>query len=102
MLRKLRGHKNLVKLYDVVEPTNSPATFNCLYLVFEAAPSDMRKMYKSSLYLTERHIKTVLYHLLVGLKFIHSANVIHRDIKPANLLIEQDCTVKICDFGLAR
>lgn len=52
--------------------------------------------------MSERHIKTIFYNLLCGLKFIHSANVVHRDIKPANLLIMQDCTVKICDFGLAR
>ena len=43
-----------------------------------------------------------MFNLLCGLKYIHSANVMHRDIKPANLLILQDCTVKICDFGLAR
>jgi len=39
---------------------------------------------------------------LLGLKFIHSADVLHRDLKPANVLINEDCSVKICDFGLAR
>ena len=33
---------------------------------------------------------------------MHSAKVIHRDIKPANILINEDCTIKICDFGLSR
>jgi mitogen-activated protein kinase 1/3 len=36
------------------------------------------------------------------MKFIHSANVMHRDIKPANILVDQECNIKICDFGLAR
>jgi mitogen-activated protein kinase 1/3 len=40
--------------------------------------------------------------LLCGIKFMHSAKVIHRDIKPANILINENCTIKICDFGLSR
>lgn len=35
-------------------------------------------------------------------KYIHSANVIHRDLKPANILVNEDCDIKICDFGMSR
>mmetsp|Transcript_15751 Transcript_15751/g.24239 ORF Transcript_15751/g.24239 Transcript_15751/m.24239 type:complete len:147 (-) Transcript_15751:393-833(-) len=37
-----------------------------------------------------------------ALAFIHEAGVMHRDLKPANILVENDLTVKICDFGYSR
>jgi serine/threonine protein kinase len=46
--------------------------------------------------------KVLIFNMLCGVNFIHSAGVIHRDLKPSNILIESDCTAKICDFGLAR
>jgi len=33
---------------------------------------------------------------------MHSANLLHRDMKPSNLLLNSECHVKVCDFGLAR
>ena len=50
----------------------------------------------------EEHVKIIIYNLLCSLNFIHSAQIMHRDLKSANVLINSDCNVKICDFGLAR
>jgi p38 MAP kinase len=36
------------------------------------------------------------------LKYVHSAGVVHRDLKPSNILVNENCDLKICDFGLAR
>lgn len=47
-------------------------------------------------------VQYFLYQILRGLKYIHSANVLHRDLKPSNLLLNANCDLKICDFGLAR
>lgn len=43
-----------------------------------------------------------IYQTLRALKSIHSAGIVHRDLKPANLLLNANCDLKVCDFGLAR
>ena len=47
-------------------------------------------------------ITMLYYNILCALKYIHSANVMHRDIKPDNILVNDDLSVKICDFGLSN
>lgn len=64
--------------------------------------TDLAQILKSDQPLTQDHTKFFIYQLLRGLKFIHSADVIHRDLKPRNLLVNANCDLKICDFGLSR
>ena len=47
-----------------------------------------------------RHARPV--QILRGVHAIHTAHVLHRDLKPGNLLVNKNCDLKICDFGLAR
>ena len=68
----------------------------------EYMQSDLKKLIKSSLYLETYHIQKIMYNMLVAVKYLHDSRVLHRDIKPANVLINEDCSIKICDFGLAR
>ncbi|PIO62159.1 hypothetical protein TELCIR_16299 [Teladorsagia circumcincta] len=52
--------------------------------------------------LNDDHIQFLVYQTLRGLKYIHSAGIIHRDLKPSNIAVNEDCELKILDFGLAR
>ncbi len=64
--------------------------------------TDLHRIVHSRQPLTIDHVQYFIYQILRGLKFIHSANVLHRDLKPSNLLLNSNCDLKICDFGLAR
>lgn len=64
--------------------------------------ADLHAIIRSQQPLSDAHFQSFIYQTLCGLKYIHSANVLHRDLKPGNLLVNADCELKICDFGLAR
>lgn len=72
------------------------------YVVLDLMESDLHQIIHSRQPLTPEHTRYFLYQLLRGLKYIHSANVIHRDLKPSNLLVNENCELKIGDFGMAR
>ena len=100
ILYQLRS-KSVIRIFDLIEPEDTIG-FNTIYLVLQLAESDLKKVIKSAIYLEQKHINTIVYNLLCGLKYIHSAQIIHRDLKPANILINEDCSVQLADFGLSR
>ena len=100
LMRKLK-HPFVVELVELLYPSN-PQTFDTLYVVMEYAESDLKKIIKSNINLEMQHTQHIIYNLLCAVKYLHESNVLHRDLKPANVLINEDCTVKLCDYGLAR
>ncbi|PPQ63319.1 hypothetical protein CVT24_006764 [Panaeolus cyanescens] len=109
LLRHFSHHGNITGLIDVdaISPDFSelyskhahPAyrtTFSSLH------PADLHQIIRSGQNLTNEHVQYFTYQILRGMKYVHSAGVIHRDLKPGNLLVNADCELKICDFGLAR
>src|SRR5580704_17904417 len=102
MLLKAMNKSNYsTKILDIIEPLDKN-NFKNLYVVVEYMDADLKKVMKSSITLSDLHIQVIIYNLLCTLNWIHSAKVLHRDIKPSNVLIDEDCSIKLCDFGLAR
>ncbi|XP_007892449.1 mitogen-activated protein kinase 13 [Callorhinchus milii] len=98
-LLKHMKHENVIGLLDVYTPAVTLGGFRNFYLVMPFMDADLEKIMGK---LTEDRIQFLVYQILKGLKYIHSAGIIHRDLKPGNLAITKDCELKIIDFGLAR
>ncbi|XP_054864910.1 mitogen-activated protein kinase 12 isoform X2 [Amphiprion ocellaris] len=94
-------HENVIGLVDVFTADLSLDRFHDFYLVMPFMGTDLGKLMKLQR-LSEEKIQYLVYQMLKGLKYIHSSGIIHRDLKPGNLAINQDCELKILDFGLAR
>ncbi|KAF7966105.1 hypothetical protein HWV62_10210 [Athelia sp. TMB] len=102
LLHHFRGHKNIICLYDMDIVFGPKGDFDEVYLYQEVMEADLHAIIRSGQPLTDAHYQSFIYQTICGLKYIHSANVLHRDLKPGNLLVNADCELKICDFGLAR
>uniref|UniRef100_A0A8C9WGR8 Mitogen-activated protein kinase 15 n=1 Tax=Scleropages formosus TaxID=113540 RepID=A0A8C9WGR8_SCLFO len=97
-LQEFGDHANIIKLLNVIRAQNDKD----IYLVFEYMETDLHAVIKKGNLLKDIHKRYIMYQILKATKFLHSGNVIHRDQKPSNILLDTDCFVKLCDFGLAR
>jgi mitogen-activated protein kinase 1/3 len=98
---KFFEHENIVKLVDIQKPDHM-TDYKDVYIVTEKMEADLGRLIHSKQPLSDRHFSYFMYQLLRGLLYLHSAHIMHRDIKPCNLLVNVNCDLKICDFGLAR
>lgn len=96
-LQALHGQPNIVQLRSIIRAEND----RDIYIVTDFMESDLHAAIKANI-LQEVHKQYIVYQLLRALKYMHSGELIHRDIKPSNILLNSDCTIKVCDFGLAR
>nr|XP_024107013.2 mitogen-activated protein kinase 15 [Pongo abelii] len=98
LLQEFGDHPNIISLLDVIRAEND----RDIYLVFEFMDTDLNAVIRKGGLLQDIHVRSIFYQLLRATRFLHSGHVVHRDQKPSNVLLDANCTVKLCDFGLAR
>ena len=106
IMKKLH-HPHVVKLIEVLDDLKSRK----IYLVLEYCSKGEVKWYddrnclemdaKGPPILSFQRTREIIRGVVLGLEYLHYQGIIHRDIKPANLLISEDGTVKISDFGVS-
>ncbi|CAF0730753.1 unnamed protein product [Rotaria sordida] len=92
----------VLQLCDVFTPERNVNDFQTLYFVLNFVEYDLHQVIQCYESITEERIKLIIYSLLRGLKFIHSAGIILWDLKPTNIGVDRNNNVTILDFGLAR
>ena len=98
VLQSLPDHPNIVKLYASQMNPKS----NIILLLYELCPATAISIL-SKRPMTKEEILIFFTACAEATSFLHSQNppIIHRDLKPENLLLSQDGTPKLCDFGSA-
>ena len=90
------SHPNIVEMYDVGEDDG------VYFIVMEYIDGKtLKSLIKKRGYLTLPEVIDIMLQLTSGLACAHDSYIIHRDIKPQNIMILEDGTVKITDFGIA-
>ena len=90
------NHPNIVEMYDVGEDSGK------YFIVMEYLEGQtLKTLIKKRGALTLTEVIDIMLQLTSGLACAHDSYIIHRDIKPQNIVILDDGTVKITDFGIA-
>ena len=102
LLKHMGPHENVISILDLFTMPMNTEDFTDVYIVSNLMQSDLERIIGSKQDLTDAHAKYFIYQLLRGIKYVHSSNILHRDLKPGNILVNSNCMLAICDFGLSR
>ena len=121
IMKKLE-HPNVLRLFEVLDDPN----VNKLYLVLEYMKNGdllhfikerdikeekdnsskdkslKRKNSKVFSPLRDQELWFIFKQVIAGVRYLHYQNIVHGDIKPQNILVSEDGTVKLADFGISK
>ncbi|GIW22915.1 MAG: hypothetical protein KatS3mg068_1922 [Candidatus Sericytochromatia bacterium] len=91
------SHKNIVAVYDIIEKNQDQ------YIIMEYLNGKTLEdiLEQEKIIPIDRAIKYIS-DVCLALDYIHKRNIVHRDIKPSNIMILEDGTAKVTDFGVTR
>jgi len=97
-LAKLGGHPNVISVTDYIEANGTA------YLIMEyiAGVTLKRHLADQGGRIPPQTAKSIMLHVIAGLRKIHEIGLLHRDVSPDNIMLSEQGTVKLIDFGAAR
>ena len=96
-LMKKLNHPNITKILELFEDKDY-----ILIIMEYINGGNLFSFVKKRRKVSEKTAKFLFKQIILGIKHIHSHNIVHRDIKLENILIDLNNNIKICDFGIGR
>lgn len=94
----LTGFHDPLSMFDRTETYSSP-----FYIMEVVDGKDLDEYIEHNISsLTGRELKDIIIQIVEGVNGIHSAKVLHGDLKPGNIVVTEQQTVKVTDFGFAK
>ncbi|XP_020649789.3 uncharacterized protein LOC110079002 [Pogona vitticeps] len=96
-IHQMIKHPNIVQLYETLETENS------YYMVMELClGGDLMDRICEKRRLEEKEVKKYTRQIMSAVEHLHRHGIVHRDLKIENFLLNENCSIKIVDFGLSN
>ena len=90
-------HPNIVALFDYDQHEGMP------FIAMEFVEGrELADLFKDGKTFSQEQALDVIRQVLSALDYAHASGIVHRDIKPANIIVVEDGSIKVTDFGIAR
>ncbi len=90
------SHPNVIQVHDL------ELLGNVSYIVLELVRGKSMRDWLNQGPIPPPQVFAVMHGVLQALDYAHKRGIVHRDMKPENVLISEEGTVKVADFGIAR
>jgi len=100
VLRLLRGHKNILRLHDIVPP-KQPQSHSSLFIVHDFFGFNLDTIFRTNQHFTKLQVQYILGQIISALNYMHSAHIAHGNLTPQSISINTNCDIIITDFSSA-
>ncbi len=91
------SHPNIVGMYDLGQDGD------LRYIVMEyVRGTTLKEIIRQEAPMSAQRAVQITLRILSAVNHAHNNHIVHRDIKPQNILVQEDGSIKVADFGIAR